>query len=987
MRKLYLFIILLLLGFSNLDAQDEDIKGTDFWLTFPPNYHNNKYIENANDMQKYGDSLYLFIVADVPTNGTIVYRDSLGREYTHNFSITNPDEVYSFKVCYFNFELVGFNDSGQPFKRNQCERVAKQSFHIMTDNEVIAYGHSQAQMTSDAFMVFPTDILGNDYLIMAYSSDIAVGGNSKTPSQFAIVAAEDSTMVHIEPTSPTYANGYGTQDITLNKGEVYLVQAKVSGGISYSDLTGTAVQSSKPIAVFAGHQRVTVPLNVGASRDFLISQMTPVKTWGKNSFITPFVTPPNVTPLGTDLFRVLAAYDSTVVYINGQMTVTLEKGEFYEGALTQAAYISANSPILVAQFKKTSQSYQGELNLSDPFFVVIPPKEQFITSYLVMNTQAYEYDENLNSYKKIYLEHYITIVAPESITNSVILDGVAIQSSLFQRISNSDYYFANIPVTEGQHSVNSITEFGLIIYGYGYANSYGYAGGLSFKPHDFKSPEIISNINCFEINGAITDSAMHDSGVISISVPENEKVNTEVLLNKFTEFQKIILFSARLIDKYQDGKFKIKVVDSMKLESNKTIEIPGFTLKNELQVDETIPFSDYIGKINNEYCIDIPIKNYGKFEQTIDTINLNYPEQFRITSPLPLKIAAGKVGNLRLCFLSEFDSTYVDSIVIANDCAQRNILNFKFGTQPDKNAPQSKTNYDPCFEYSEVVFYDSLIYDYGLKEVEVEQLINCRADFKFISSDEIKLKITVSDLYQDAIYKLIAIDSMDNRTTLTDTIPGFTISSPLFAPNNNMDYVDCSIGGLYCDSIQFFNYGLKPISINDALMSQNVYFSIPQSQFPLVINPQETKILEVCFSPINTIIKNYYDTLNLTMNCIDKQINLSGDSKPVFYEGETNCNVPIEITSFGLPSKSYIGTAYPNPTNSIITLDFGLAKNENVEINIYDIYGELLKQEFLSNYSAGFYSYFINVENLPQGQYLIQLKLGFDSYFAKFMKF
>jgi len=988
MKKLYLFIILLILGFSNLDAQIEDIKGTDFWLTFPPNYHNNKYAYNANDKQKYGDSLYLFIVADVPTNGTIVYKDSTGREYTHNFSITNPDEVYTFKVCYFNFELVGFNDSGQPFNRNQCELVAKQSFHITSDNEVVAYGHSQAQMTSDAFMVFPTDILGNDYLIMAYSSDIAVGGNSKTPSQFAIVATDDSTLVHIEPTAPTYANGYGMQEITLNKGEVYLVQAKVSGGIFESDLTGTSVQSSKPIAVFAGHQRVTVPVNVGTSRDFLISQMTPVRTWGKNSFITPFVTPPNVTPLGTDLFRVLAAYDSTVISINGQIVQTLDKGEFYEGPATAAAYVSANSPILLAQFKKSSSSeFYGE-RLSDPFFVVIPPKEQFMASYLVMNTQAYEYDEDINSYKKVYIEHYITVVAPESITNSVILDGVAIQSSLFQRISNSDYYFANIPVTEGQHSLNSTTEFGIIIYGYGTANSYGYAGGLSFKPHDFKSPDIITNIDCFELNGAITDTTMYDSGVISISVPENEKINTEVLLSNFTEFQKIILFSARLIDKYQDGKFRIKVVDSMKLESNKTIEIPGFTLKNELQQNETIPFIDYIGRMNSEYCIDIPIKNYGKFEQTINTVNLNYPDQFRIASTLPLKIAAGKVENLRLCFLSEFDSTYVDSVIIANECAQRNVLNLKFGTQTDKNAPQSATNFAPCFEYSEVVFYDSLIYDYGLKEVEVELLINCKADFELISSEEIKLKITVVDLYQDAIYKLIAIDSMDNRTTLTDTIPGFTISSPLFAPDNNyMDYVDCSIGGLYCDSIQLFNYGLKPIAINDVIISRNVYFSIPQSQFPLVINPQETKVLEVCFSPINTIIKNYYDTLHLTMNCMDKQINLSGLSKPLFYEGESNCNVPIEITSYGLPSKSYIGSAYPNPTNSIISLDFGLAKEENVEINIYDIYGELVRKEIQINYSAGIYSYLINVENLPQGQYIIQLKLGIDLHFAKFMKF
>jgi len=184
MRKLYFFIILLLLGFSNLDAQTEDSKGKDFWLTYPPNFHRYKF--DNNESRKYGDSLYLFIVADVPTNGLIVYYDSTGREYTHNFSITNPAEVYTFKVSFFNFELVGFNDSGKEFKRNQCERVAKQSFHITSYNEIIVYGHSQAVTTSDALMIFPTDILGSDYLIMSYYGDVEMdddysGNKLKTP--------------------------------------------------------------------------------------------------------------------------------------------------------------------------------------------------------------------------------------------------------------------------------------------------------------------------------------------------------------------------------------------------------------------------------------------------------------------------------------------------------------------------------------------------------------------------------------------------------------------------------------------------------------------------------------------------------------------------------------------------------------------------------------------------------------------------------------
>lgn len=990
MRILYIFLITFAICLSSLEAQPqiEDSKGTDFWVCFLPNYHNNKF--SSSSMQKYGDSLYLFIVADVPTKGLITYWDSTGREYTHNFSISNPNEVYAFKVSYFNFELIGFNDSGQKFQRNQCERVAKQSFHITSDNDIIVYGHSQAVTTSDAFMVFPTDILGNDYLVMAYNSDTEVDGTSRTPSQFAVIASEDNTLVQINTLASTYANGTGSQEVLLNKGEVYLVQADVTGGIYDSDLTGSSVNSNKPIAVFAGQQRATVPVRAGhtsPSRDFLASQIPPVKTWGKNSFITPFIDPKGITGIGTDLFRVLAAFDSTIVKINGNDSIRLDRGEFYEGALIEAAYISANFPILVAQFKKTSQSGSNTERISDPFFVVIPPKEQFMSSYKVMNTQAYEY-ESFGRYKKVYTEHYITIVAPESIIDSVILDGKPIETNLFKKISNSNYYYANVKVEEGQHQASSSFEFGIIVYGYGQANSYGYVGGLYFKPYDFKAPAIYTEIDCYELIGAISDSALYDSGIISITVPENEKINTKVKINDFSKYQKLVLFTARLIDKYQDGQFSLNVVDSMGFETNRKIDIPGFTLKNEMQSPDSVPSSSYVGRLNSEYCLDIAIENYGKFEQVVKEVLLNYPEQFRIESELPMKISPGKTKNLRLCFLSEFDSTYIDSVLIADDCAQRNILNLNFSAKNDRNAPQSAIIYDPCFEYSKVIFYDSLVSDYGLEKIEVEYSLNCKTSFKLNNPDSVLIKVDVIDYFQDAIYSIIASDSAGHSTRIIDTIQGFTLSSPLFKSGDNyIHYKNCYINYLYCDSIQFFNHGLKPIVIENPILDYNVYFSIPQSQFPFVIEPQERKSLAICFSPINARVEEYYDTLHFVMNCIDMPINLKGDSKEIIYEGQSNCELPIIITSYGLPQESYLNPPYPNPTNSVLNIDFGLAKDENVEFSVFDIYGSLLRSEVFQNYKAGEYSYLITVEDFPQGQYLVRLKINDKFFFAVFIKY
>jgi hypothetical protein len=37
-----------------------------------------------------------------------------------------------------------------------------------------------------------------------------------------------------------------------------------------------------------------------------------------------------------------------------------------------------------------------------------------------------------------------------------------------------------------------------------------------------------------------------------------------------------------------------------------------------------------------------------------------------------------------------------------------------------------------------------------------------------------------------------------------------------------------------------------------------------------------------------------------------------------------------------------MGTVYPNPTNQSINIEFGLAQKENVEISVYDVFGNII---------------------------------------------
>jgi len=102
MKKSLLLALTFLLSYMYLSAAI-DSKGTDFWLSFMPNFHNR--VENSDPALKYGDSLYIFINAEKTTTGKITYRDRYGIETVENFKIDNPDEIYTFKVSFYDYEI------------------------------------------------------------------------------------------------------------------------------------------------------------------------------------------------------------------------------------------------------------------------------------------------------------------------------------------------------------------------------------------------------------------------------------------------------------------------------------------------------------------------------------------------------------------------------------------------------------------------------------------------------------------------------------------------------------------------------------------------------------------------------------------------------------------------------------------------------------------------------------------------------------------
>jgi hypothetical protein len=60
------------------------------------------------------------------------------------------------------------------------------------------------------------------------------------------------------------------------------------------------------------------------------------------------------------------------------------------------------------------------------------------------------------------------------------MDGAAVAAT-FMPVAGSNYEVAHVAAAEGTHHILSVLPFGIILEGYGYANSYGYPGGMNLE--------------------------------------------------------------------------------------------------------------------------------------------------------------------------------------------------------------------------------------------------------------------------------------------------------------------------------------------------------------------------------------------------------------------------------------------------------------------------------------------------------------------------
>ncbi|GEM_PF-1156767 len=359
---------------------------------------------------------------------------------------------------------------------NGEDGIANVGIHVTSDQEIAVYGMSQQATSSDGFTALPVDVLGNSYVAIAdmvHPYDTYVYGLG---TQIEVVGTEDETTVTIIPSVDAGTHLAGIPyEVTLDKGQVYQLQTTTN----YVDLTGTQIQSDRPVAVFSGNQR----------NPYVVEQLLPVMNWGDH-----YITVPMAPASSGDAFRVLAAEDGTQVTVNGVAIAPLSAGQYYEWQGSAAQDINSNKPVLVAQYANGYQSNPWA-NV-DATMVIVPPADSALTAYMI-STPAYGFGS-----------HFINFWTTAGTT--VLLDGEAIPVSEFTPVSNTRYVTASIRVDVGTHIVHGAAPVGVMLYGFSAPDLYAYVGGWNL-PVVFDQSITVESGTLYA--GAVSGGDSHGNGL------------------------------------------------------------------------------------------------------------------------------------------------------------------------------------------------------------------------------------------------------------------------------------------------------------------------------------------------------------------------------------------------------------------------------------------------------------------------------------------
>jgi IgGFc binding protein len=377
------------------------------------------------------------------------------------------------------------------------------AFRLSTNAPVSAYSmYPYGGATSyfpTATLLLPVSSWGTNYYAINSWSTPRIGN-----PMLQIVAAENDTEVRMRPVVDM-ADGNevaGTakgvpQSWTIQRGEVLQINQP-------DELTGSPIETSKPVAVFGGSESTYIPSDAQAA-DCTQQQIPPISQWGHEYPLVPY-RPRTGMGSGTNTdaremvpYRFVGAANGTKLIYNPERPLgapqTLEAGQVVTFTTDRLATVKSQD---AAHAFYAAVYMTGAILVSnndgDPDFVNLVPADQFLDRYVFFADYSFP-------------QTTLTLIRRKTQSGfaPVTIDCVG-EVSEFRPLGDSgEFEYAWVELTRGgsgvtygqqscgygRHEATSDGPFSIMVWGTGYCASYGYAGGMGSRPlNDVKAPVV-----------------------------------------------------------------------------------------------------------------------------------------------------------------------------------------------------------------------------------------------------------------------------------------------------------------------------------------------------------------------------------------------------------------------------------------------------------------------------------------------------------------
>ncbi len=266
------------------------------------------------------------------------------------------------------------------------------AFHITSDRPVVAYqmlpyGGGSAAVTG-ASLLLPTSVWDTNYVAVdAYGK--SGGSFPLTRPSLNLIAKEDGTQVTLLPRvavegGKEIPEGEANKVLTfsLNKGQYAQITQS-------EELTGSPIQSNKPIGLMAGHECMFVPDDVQFC-DHAEQQIPPVKAMANEYVAVPYR--PRAGGSEQVPWRIVSGVDGTQLTFDPPTVhadQTLAGGEVLNLTASEPFVVKSQDeshPFLIMAYMTGAKKAS---DYGDPDFVRMVPPRQYLTHYVFFTDPSY----------------------------------------------------------------------------------------------------------------------------------------------------------------------------------------------------------------------------------------------------------------------------------------------------------------------------------------------------------------------------------------------------------------------------------------------------------------------------------------------------------------------------------------------------------------------------------------------------------------------